>query len=216
MLAAEAGEHGARARRAHLLVGIDQHGQKTVVAEAHRLEHGDRVEDERDALLVVGDRESISAIAIDPERLFLQHAAQVDGVHVGDQHDLPGAGPLELGVHHGARLFRRVVHPVDVGRLDDRDLAAHFGQPFGDQRRQLRQPLGILAAGFDVDEVAQRIEQRRLFLLRQFVDARYGLAARGRGRQGEGEGKCEMQRGVTEHSGPFPRRPLRKQGVHTP
>ena len=39
------------------------------------------------------------------------------------------------------------------------------------QRRQPSQPLGVLAAGFDVHKIAQRVEQRGFFLLRQVVDA---------------------------------------------
>ena len=146
------------------------------------------MQDQGDPLLVVGDGQPIGALAVDAEGLVLQHAGQVDRVHVGDQHDLLGAGPLEFGVHHGARLLRRVVHPVDVGRLDDLDLAAQPGQAFADQRRQPRQALGVLAAGFDVHEIAQRIEQRGFFLLRQLVDASDRLSLRGQGRQGKGAG----------------------------
>ena len=163
------------------------------------------MQDEGYALLVVGDGQPIGALAVDAEGLVLQHAGQVDRVHVGDQHDLLGAGPLEFGVHHRARFGRRVVHPVDVGRLNDLDLAAQPGQPFADQRRQPGQPLGILAAGFDVHEIAQRVEQRGFFLLRQLVDAPLRCSPRGRGRQGQGAGgdAGEGEAGGARHGGPF-------------
>ena len=163
------------------------------------------MQDEGYALLVVGDGEPIGALAVDAEGLVLQHAAQIDGVHVGDQHDLLCAGPLEFGVHHGARLLRRVVHPVDVGRLNDLDLAAQPGQAFADQRRQPGQALGILAAGFDVHEIAQRVEQRGFFLLRQLMDASLRRSPRGHGRQGQGAGgdTGQWEAGGTRHGGPF-------------
>jgi hypothetical protein len=185
------------------------HGQRAVVLELQGLQHRYRVQDEGDALLVVGDGEAIGALAVDTERLVFQHAGQVDGVHVGDQHDLPVAGALEFGVHHGARLGRCVFHPVDVGRLDDLDLAAEPGQAFADQRRQPGQPLGVLAAGFDVYEVTQRVQQRSFFLLRQLVDAALRCSPRGHGRQGEGagsdtgQGKMQREPDGTRHGGPF-------------
>ncbi len=95
------------------------------------------------------------------------------------------------------------------GRLNDLDLAAQSGQAFADQRRQPRQALGILAAGFDIHEVTQRIEQRGFFLLRQVVDATLRRSPRGHGRQRQGAGgdtgQGEMQRepGGTRHDDPF-------------
>ena len=66
---AEPDERCARARRTHLLVGIDEHGEDGVVTKIHRLEHGERVQDQRDTVLVVGDAEPVGAVAIDAERL---------------------------------------------------------------------------------------------------------------------------------------------------
>ena len=88
--------------------------------------------------------------------------------------------PLNSACTMAPGFARRVVHPVDVGRLDDLDLAAEPGQAFADQRRQPGQPLGVLAAGFDVHEIAQRVEQRGFFLLREVMDARSGAAREGR------------------------------------
>jgi hypothetical protein len=82
-------------------------------------------------------------------------------------------------------------------------------QAFADQRRQPGQAVGILAARFDVHEVAQRVEQRGFFLLRQLVDAALGRSPRGQGRQGEGaggdtgQGEMQSQPGGTRHGGPF-------------
>jgi hypothetical protein len=108
-----------------------------------------------------------------------------------------------------ARLLRRVVHAVDVGRLNDLDLAAEPGQAFADQRRQPGQPPGVLAAGFDVYEVTQRVQQLSFFLLRQLVDAALRRSPRGHGRQGEGagsdtgQGKMQREPDGTRHGGPF-------------
>ena len=46
------------------------------------------MQDQRDALLVVGDAQAVGALAVDAERLVLEHAAQIDRVHVGDQQHL--------------------------------------------------------------------------------------------------------------------------------
>ena len=104
------------------------------------------MQDERDALLVVGDAKAEGAVAVDAERLVLQHAAQVDGVHVRDQHHLLRAGALPLGLHHRAGLRRRVVHPEHVGRGHDLDLAAELLQSIGDQVGDLVEALEVLAA----------------------------------------------------------------------
>jgi hypothetical protein len=47
----------ARPGRADLLVAVDEHGQRAVILEAELVQHRHRVQDERDALLVVGDAE---------------------------------------------------------------------------------------------------------------------------------------------------------------
>ena len=80
------------------------------------------------------------------------------------------AGALELGLHHGADLLRRVVHAVDVGRLDQLDLAAELVQAAGDQVGDLGQAFDVLAARFDGHQIAQGVEQRLLFLLGEILD----------------------------------------------
>lgn len=120
------------------------------------------MENERDALLVVGDAEAVGLVAVDAKRLVLQHALQVNRVHVGDQHDLLAAGALEGGVHGRADLLGRVVEAINVGGLQDLHRAADLPELVGDAPGDDVQALDIPAAGFDADEIAQRVEQRLL------------------------------------------------------
>ena len=87
-------------------------------------------------LLVVGDPEAVSTIAVETERLLRQHSVQIDGVHVGDQHNLLRPRPDKARMNHPADLFRRVDHPIGVARIwfDELDLAAERFQPVGNQR----------------------------------------------------------------------------------
>ena len=126
--------------------------------------------DQRHALLVVGDAEAISLVAIDAERLVLDHALEVHRVHVRNHHDAALALALELGMHHRADLLGRVVKPVDVGRRQDLDLATQRAQLARDVLGDLLGAFHVLAAGFDMHQVFQRIEIGLLLLLRQLVD----------------------------------------------
>ena len=60
----------------------------------------------------------------------------------------------------------RVLHLVDVGRLDQLDLAAQRLQPAGDQLGDPVEPFDVAAAGLDRHQLFQRLEQRLLLLLR--------------------------------------------------
>ncbi|MBB4395587.1 hypothetical protein GGD62_004706 [Bradyrhizobium sp. ERR14] len=128
------------------------------------------MENERDALLVVGDAEAVGLVAVDAERLILQHALQVHRVHMGDQHDLFSSRTLECGVHGWSDLLGRVVEPIDVSGLQDLHRAAELLELTGNLLGDLVQAFDVLAAGFDGDEITQRIEQRLLLFLRQRVN----------------------------------------------
>jgi hypothetical protein len=82
------------------------------------------VDDDRDALLVVGDADTIGAAILDAERLLGEHPARINRIHMCQKQDLPGPGAGERGAHDLADLIRRVFHLVDIGGLDQLDLAA--------------------------------------------------------------------------------------------
>ena len=187
LIGGEFGDGAAPAGRGDLLIAIGQHRERAIVLEIQLLQHRHGVENEGDALLVVGNAEAVGLVAVDAERLILQHALQVHRVHMGDQHDLLGAGALEDGVDGRADLLRRVVETIDVGRLQDLHRAADLLELVGYAACDQVQALEILAAGFDADEIAQRVEQRLLLLLRQRLDVghRFGL------RHGRGAGEPE-------------------------
>jgi len=74
--------------------------------------------------LVVGDPEAVGAVALDAERLFREHPAQVHGIHVRKQQDLLRAPALEACVHDFSDPGRSVLHAVGVrARIDELDLA---------------------------------------------------------------------------------------------
>ena len=75
-------------------------------------------------------------------------------------------------MHHGADVFGCVVQTVDIRRSNHLHLTALRAQFVGDVFSNFSHAFHILAAGFDVDEVLQRIEQRLLLLLcllQQFI-----------------------------------------------
>ena len=137
-----------------------------MVTEIHRLEDGQRVDDERDALLVIGDAKAIGTVAIDAEWLLRQHAAQIDGIHVRDQQDFLRTGSGETRQHHLAGLLGRVDHAVSVSRvrLDQFDLATNPRQALCNERGELIEPFAIPASGFDRHQFLKRIKERRLLL----------------------------------------------------
>ncbi|MHC2579745.1 hypothetical protein ACVMHR_004484 [Bradyrhizobium diazoefficiens] len=149
---------------------IGEHRERAVILEVEFLEHRHGMENERDALLVVGNAEAVGLVTVDAERLVLQHALQVHRVHVGDQHDLLAAGALEHGVHGRADCLGRVVEAIDVGGVQNLHCAAELLELAGNALGNLFQAVDVLAARFDADEIAQRVEQRLLLLLRQCMD----------------------------------------------
>ena len=85
------------------------------------------MEDNRDALLVIGDAEAEGTVALDLERLPGQHAARIYGVHVREQQDFLGAGAGERRAYHLANLRGRVEHLVNLGSgLDQLHLGAQL------------------------------------------------------------------------------------------
>ncbi len=140
--------------------------------------------DDRDALLVVGDAHAISAVALDAERLLCQHSARIDRVHVREQQDLFRAGAGERGAHHLSDLRRRVFHLVDVGGLDQLDLAAQRLQAAGDKLCNALEALEVAAARFDRYQRFQRFEQGRLLFLGEREHRLDRLPMHGRHRHG--------------------------------
>ena len=76
VLRAELRDQPARPGRAHFLVGVDQHGDELVVVEVERAQGGQRMQDQRDAVLVVGDPETVRAPVAHPERLVRELTPQ--------------------------------------------------------------------------------------------------------------------------------------------
>ena len=181
----------ARGGRADLFVAVDEHRDRAVVAEIQRLEHRERVQDDGDAVPVVGDSEAVSAVAVDAERLLRKHAARVNRIHVGEEQDLFRAGARESRSHHLADLLGRVVHLVDVARLHELDLPTQIFQPPGDEACEFVQAVVVTAARLDGHQFLQGSEQAWLFLLGQ---GRYRL-------DGLAECVCRHARPHQEHGG---------------
>lgn len=202
LLRTESGQRGAGTGRADFLIAVDQHRQRAVVLELHLLQDGDGMQDHRHTVLVVGDAKTIGTVAIDAERLLGQHTAQVDGVHMSDQHDLARAGALELCHHHLADLLGRIGHAVDLGRLDQPGVTTQRGQAVADKVGDAIETFEVLAARFDGDQVLQRGDQGRLFLLRKLVS---GFHRRGLGglRQQRGGERGTHRRGQQGQAGSY-------------
>ena len=151
VLIGELGNQLARADRADLLVGIEQHGELGIVAPFHFREDLQRMQDDGDAALVVGDTRPIDALAVDAPRLAGEDAALIDGVHVRHQHQLHVARTLERADHDIGAGAARGLAPLGFGaqRLQPRlGKVGHFGEPFE-----------VGAAGFDHHHVAQCLDQ---------------------------------------------------------
>ena len=84
------------------------------------------MEDDGDALSVVGDPEAVCTLAIDPERLLREHAAWINGVHVREQQDFLSPCASERRTYHLADLVGRIRESVRIGcgRLDQLDFRA--------------------------------------------------------------------------------------------
>ena len=193
VLGAGALDERACAGRADLLIAVNHHGERAVRTPVHGLQYCQRMQDERDAALVVGDPRAVGPRALDAERPLGERAARIDRVHVREQHDPPRAAALKSGDHHLADLLRRVEEAIGVGgaRLVELHLGAERREPLVEARRQAVEPLLVAAPRFDVDELAQRLDHRRLFLLRQRPDRFLRRRLRGRReRPGEHEDQC--------------------------
>ena len=171
LLGAQLGLHGARARRADLFIAVDEHSERAVLLEANRLQDRDGVQDDGHAVLVVGDTQAISAVAVDTERLLREHALEVHRIHVRDQHDVARAFALEARKHHLADLLGCVGHAVGViARVDQLDVAAQQAQAVGNHAGNLVQAFDVLAARLNRHQRLHGVDQRRLFLLGALVD----------------------------------------------
>ncbi len=157
------------------------------------------MDDKRDALLVVGDAHAIGAVALDAERLLGEHSARIDGVHVREQQDLLRAGAGKRGAHHLADLLGRVLHLVDVARLDQLDLPAQRLQAAGNELGDPLKALEVAAAGFDRHQRFQRLEQGLLLFLGQREHPFVRLGMRRRNRRGGQQHRGEPQLGEGGH-----------------
>ncbi len=114
MLSCKSRNGTARAWRADFLVAIDQYGQCAVLIKAHVTKHGNHVQNDRHALLVVRYAQTIGQIAINAEGLIIDHTCRVDRIHMRYQHDVAFAPAFKPGMYHRANLFRSIKHPVDI------------------------------------------------------------------------------------------------------
>ena len=71
------------------------------------------MEDDGDAVFVVGDAKTVGAIAVDAERLLRQHAALVDSVHVGQEQDAGRTTALKTSDHRVGELLRQALRSAD-------------------------------------------------------------------------------------------------------
>ena len=123
----------ARADRTDLFVRIEQHRQFGVVAPAGLAENLQRMQDHCDAALVVGDARPVDAVAIDAIGLGGEDAALIDGIHMGDQHQLFAAAAFERPDHDIGPGAARRLAPLGLGsqrfqpRLGE---VGHFGEAF--------------------------------------------------------------------------------------
>ncbi len=166
MLAPETRDERTGSRPANFLIGIDQHRQRPVLLELHRLQDRDRVQDLCDALLVVLDAESVSTLTIDSERLLGSRATWVDGIHMGEQQDVARARPLEAGQDDPADLRGCVLETDPVcGSRHELHVPAECAQSVGDHLRNAVQSLDVAATRFDRHQLLQRLQIRTAFLL---------------------------------------------------
>ena len=149
------------------LASVDQHGDETVVAETNRLERGEGVKDEGDAVLVVRDSKSVRAITVDPKGLLRQHAPRIHSVHVRQQENPLGPGTAESAHDRPASPRGRVFEPHHARRrINELDLSAERSETAGDEIGDSIQPLDIRAARLDGHQLAQRFEVRLTLALR--------------------------------------------------
>ena len=165
VLLGELGDRLARRRRADLLVVVEEHRELRVVAPAGVLQDRQRMEDDGDAALVVGDPGAVELVAVLAVRLAGERAGRVDRVHVGDQHELPRAAAAEAALDHRPRAARRRdPFGACAERLQARlDIAGH-----------LREAGGVGAARLDEHHVLQAGDHRRLGGVRRGEQRRVG------------------------------------------
>ena len=122
------------------------------------------MQDERDTVLVIGDPQAVGPVALDPEGLLCQHPPEIDGVHVRQQQDPARAAATKAGQHGVPDPVGRVLHVVDVGRLDQLHLAAELAKPAGDNGSDAGQPVKVPTPGLDRHQLPHRFDQRVAFL----------------------------------------------------
>jgi len=157
VLAGEPCDRLARSGRADLLVLVEQDGDLRIVAPAGVLQDRERMEDDRDPALVVGDPRPVELVAVAAVRLRRESPGRIDRVHVGDQHQLLRPRSGQGAAHHRA---------VPAGAGDPLGARADVAQAPLDVVGQLRQARGVRAPRFDRDHVLEARDHRRLGRLR--------------------------------------------------
>ena len=94
--------------------------------------------------------------------------------------------PLPL---NGADALGRVVQAEDVGGLQDLDLAAQRLEAFADEGGDAFHAFDVLAARFDVDQVAHGVEHGLLLVLGGVVHGGHGGGQDGGGSAQAGQGE---------------------------
>ncbi|MCY1239651.1 hypothetical protein D9M72_524610 [compost metagenome] len=179
MLRGQRGNGFAGADRTHFLVRVEQHGDLRVVAPALVLQDLQRMQDDRNAALVVGNAGAVEPVALLADRLRRQRVFRIDRVHVGDQHDAALAVAGKRALDHGARALGDR-HAFHLGAQRLQPLLGVAGHP--------GQALRVGAAGFDRHHLLERLHHRRLG--RAGSGQQRGIWLGGSG-QVAGAGKCQ-------------------------
>ncbi len=186
MLAGEFGDQCLRARRAHLLVRIEEHSDRAVVVELLVAQQLERMQDHRHAALGIGDTRPVGALPVHAERAFGGAAFGEHGVVVDHQQEVLAALALQGGDdivpyrgrgRSGAHLGSQCLQALDQ-HLADRG-----------------QPLFLAGAGIHGYQLLDGFEIGRLFgfrLFQQFGGFDFGSHG---GHRRQAECDCDGKRG---------------------
>ncbi|MNY15439.1 hypothetical protein D3C86_1486500 [compost metagenome] len=153
MLRPQRGNRGAGAERTDFLVGVEQHGHPCEVLPALRLHDLQRMQDDRDAALVVRDTRPVELVALLADRLRGQRVMRIDRVHVGDQQDAAPPRALQRALDDRAVALRRR-HALHAGTQRLEALLGVGGHAV--------QPVDVMAARLDRHHLLERLHHARL------------------------------------------------------
>jgi len=177
----------AGTERAFFFIGVEHDTDGAEFLKALGLEHTQRMQNDGDAALVVGNARAKGAVAIDAERCFFQRSLDVHGIHVGDQQQTFAALALQTS---DDVLADHITHRLVPGDGEAQAFELAFKQlPHG------RQAFGVAGAGFDVDQALQRLDRGRLLgggRSKQLVVAGLGPACAGDDGSGQRHGGADF------------------------